>query len=270
MSSFFPIFSVPAGEAAAHPGVMHRMHQGEVAGILVRDVYTPQQCAELVGRLERGEHKVMRSSFPPPFKSHFLGANLNLLPPDMRPYFAAVPDFHRALSDLFAGLPDLRQHLASLFSALDGGRAYRAAPGPDGEHMFTTLRANLPGGFLPPHFDDEAAERPGYRYVKPQITGDLYSFVLAFSSAEEGGALEVFDYDRGSTSYRMVDGPGSAAELVAQARDSLQIRLQPGEMILFRSGRVLHRLTPVGGQRTRWTACSFMAQARDGSFLCWG
>ena len=43
-----------------------------------------------------------------------------------------------------------------------------------------------------------------------------------------------------------------------------------GEMMIFNSGRYLHHVTPVIGPRSRWTACSFMAQSRDGDVICWG
>ena len=42
-------------------------------------------------------------------------------------------------------------------------------------------------------------------------------------------------------------------------------------MIIFRSGRFLHRLTPVIGRRARWNACSFMAPSVDETRVyCWG
>jgi hypothetical protein len=41
-------------------------------------------------------------------------------------------------------------------------------------------------------------------------------------------------------------------------------------MITFNSGRYLHRVTPVIGATTHWTACSFMADSRPGDVLCWG
>lgn len=270
MSNFFPLQTISADQAASHPDLLTKLWRDEINGLLVQDVYTAEQCATIAGRLERGQHRLIRSEFPAPFKSFFLGLNLNLLPPDLGPYFAQVEPFHRALDELFAGMPSVRHRVPSVLASLDDGRPYRAAPGGTTGHMFTTLRGHLPGGFLPAHFDDEQGHRPGYRFVAPQIASPLVSFVLAFSTAEEGGATEVFDFEHGNRTYRMVDGPNEASHLASQAKASRRIKLQPGEMVLFRSGRILHGVTPVGGQRTRWTACSFMAQSRDGSVICWG
>ena len=89
-------------------------------------------------------------------------------------------------------------------SALDGGLSYGPAPGPrpGTEYMFTTLRAHLQGGYIPPHFDDEQAARPSYRLLLPLIPPSLFSFVLAFSQAQEGGALELSISTRSSRASR--------------------------------------------------------------------
>jgi hypothetical protein len=53
--------------------------------------------------------------------------------------------------------------------------------------------------------------------------------------------------------------------------ERVSFRLEPGEMIIVHSGRYLHRVTPVVGKTVRWTACSFMAEAKAGDRVyCWG
>ena len=62
-----------------------------------------------------------------------------------------------------------------------------------------------------------------------------------------------------------------SVKIPGQVSVEINIRLAPGDLVLFNSGRYLHRVVPVGGARTRWTVCSFMAEARDGqSVHCWG
>ena len=52
---------------------------------------------------------------------------------------------------------------------------------------------------------------------------------------------------------------------------SVTFALPPGTLIVLDSGRWLHRLTPVQGSRTRWSACSFIACSRDERRqLAWG
>jgi hypothetical protein len=272
MPSFFRTIIVPAADAAQRADVIRRMRREEFEGIILRDVYDPATCAELCGRLEEGRHGLVRTTFPAPFHAFFLGMNLNLTPADLTGYFQASPVFRERLTRLFAGATDLETRVTTLLSALDAGRRYHAAPGPRPgvDHMFTTIRAHLPGGFIPRHFDDEQDARPSYRLITPRIVSDLYSFVIAFSQAEAGGELEIFNLRHGGRQFRMVDGDADARHLSVEGVESVRFSLAPGEMIIFNSGRYLHSVTPVAGATTRWTACSFMADSRAGDVLCWG
>ena len=272
MSSFFRTRIIDAADAADHGDAIRRMRREEFDGLVVRGVYDAAACAKLCARLEAGRHGLIRTEFPGPFRAYFLGVNLNLAPSDLDGYFAAAAVFRTGLERLFSGLPDLQSRVASLLGQLDDGRRYRPAPGPQvgSAHMFTTLRAHMPGGFIPVHFDNEQAARPSYRLLMRDLAADLFSFVLAFSQAEGGGALEIYNLRHGGRSFRMVDGAEEAGRLDLAGVESVQWRLAPGEMILFNSGRYLHRVTPVEGAATRWTACSFMAESRGGDAYCWG
>jgi hypothetical protein len=137
--------------------------------------------------------------------------------------------------------------------------------------MFTTIRAHLPGGYIPAHFDDEQAARPSYRLLMPLIQHKLFSFVLAFSKAEEGGALEIFNLKPTQDGQRIAVGDRSAAKPDLDSVERVAFRLDPGDMIIFNSGHHLHRVTPVVGSAVRWTACSFMAESKAGDRVyCWG
>lgn len=273
MATFFKLAEISADACAHHATAIRQMRAGVFDGLLIRGVYLPQDCATLCERLEADQHGLPRTDFPPVMRAFFLGMNLNLTHPDLRAYFAAAPGFAQGLTRLFAGMNDLQPRLTSLFSALDGGRIYRPAPGPQPglDHMFTTLRAHRPGGFIPPHFDNEQAFRASYRLINQSVSGDIFSFVLGLSIAETGGALEIFNLTHDGQAWRMSDQGRNAADIPLDGVERVSLRLAPGDLVLFNSGRYLHRVVPVGGARTRWTVCSFMAEARDGqSVHCWG
>jgi hypothetical protein len=272
MPSFFRTVVIPAADAAHRADAIRRMRREEFEGIILQDVYDPATCAALCARLEEGRHGLVRTAFPAPFHAFFLGMNLNLTPPDLTEYFQAAPVFRERLTRLFTGAIDLETRVTALLSALDAGRPYLAAPGPRPgvDHMFTTLRAHRTGGFIPRHFDDEQASRESYRLIMPHVVSDLFSFVLAFSRAEAGGELEIFNLRHRGRRFRMVDGEADARHLSVEGVESVTFRLAPGEMIIFNSGRYLHSVTPVIGATTRWTACSFMAESQTGDVLCWG
>ena len=73
----------------------------------------------------------------------------------------------------------------------------------------------------------------------------LFSFVLAFSQAEEGGALEIFNLKPEQEGQRIAAGDRSAAKPDLDGVEKVSFRLDPGDMIIFSSGHYLHRVTPV-------------------------
>lgn len=271
--SVFQTVTIEASDAPAHPDAIRRLRANEIDALIVRNVYTGAECARIVARLEAGDHGLIRMNFPAAMRSFFLGMNLNLSPEDLGQYFAEAPRFHQRLGELFGPGADPTTRIPALLSRLDRDRPYRPAPGPESgqQHMFATLRGHLTGGFIPPHFDNEQMFRPSYRHVCQAIGQDLFSFVLAFSQAEAGGALEVFDMHHQGRAFRMADGPRDASHLDLGGVPSERFRLAPGEMILINSGRKLHRVVPVEGPRTRWTACAFMAESKSGDVVyTWG
>jgi hypothetical protein len=219
MSSFFRTVTMPAADVAQRADAIRQMRREAFEGIILRNVYDPATCARVCGRLEDGRHGLMRTNFPAPFHAFFLGMNLNLTPPDLTDYFRLAPVFRERL----AGLIDLELRVTSLLSALDGGRRHRAAPGPEPgiDHMFTTLRAHRPGGFIPQHFDDEQEGRPSYRLITPNIISDLFSFVVAFSQANAGGELEIFNVRHRGRRFRMADGEDDAKHLSLEVSRAL-------------------------------------------------
>lgn len=271
--SFFPTATVAAEEAGKSPHILTQLRAREIDGIIVKQVYDRAICDGVCAELESGRHGLIRTDFPAKFAAFFYGINLNLTHPDLKEYFAEAPAFRDGLSRLFPGELDLERRVTRLLSSLDQGCDYAVAPGPHSgtNYMFTTIRAHLPGGYIPPHFDDEQASRPTYRHLLSLIRMKLFSFVLAFSQAEEGGALEIFKLKPDKDGQRIAVGDRSAAKPELDGVEKVSFRLEPGDMIIFNSGHYLHRLTPVVGARTRWTVCSFMAESKTANRVyCWG
>lgn len=271
--TFFRTLAIEARDAAATPSALTSLRAREIDGVLINHVLDRPTCQAVCAELERGPPGLIKSEFPAKFNAFFYGINLNLAHPDLGAYFAEAPRFRAALAGLHGGALDLEARVSSLLSALDGGRSYSAAPGPrpGTSYMFTTLRAHRPGGYIPAHFDDEQAARPSYRLLTPLIKTKLFSFVLAFSKADSGGALEVFNIHPGKDGSPIVANDRSAAKPDLETAEKVSFRLNAGDMIVFNSGHHLHRVTPVVGANTRWTACSFMSERRDGDGVyCWG
>ncbi|MCA8884370.1 MAG: 2OG-Fe(II) oxygenase [Rhodobacteraceae bacterium] len=271
MGNFFRIETVDAEGPLPGTAPLAALRAGALHAVLLRHVYPAQAMAEAVQKLDANAPGFVRSDFPAAFKAFFYGLNLNLAAPDLAPYFAAEPAFRAALAGLLR--PDAETRITGLLQALDDGRRYCAAPGPHpgARYFFTTLRGHGTGGFIPPHFDNESALRPSYRHLAGLIDPGIFSFVLAFSRADAGGALEFFNLraEDHAARFRNVDGPSPPPSV--EGVEKVAIRLAPGDMVVLNSGGYLHRVTPVEGPQTRWTACSFMAPSLSGDrVLCWG
>lgn len=271
--AFFQTVTIAFENVGQSGDLLTRLRRRDIDGVVVTGVYDAATCDRVKAQLEDNHAGLIRTDFPAKFAAFFYGINLNLAHPDLKDYFAEVPRFRDGLAKLLSSGPDLETRLTSLMSALDGGRPYTAAPGPRPgmEYMFTTIRAHLPGGYIPPHFDDEQAARPSYRLLMPLIEHKLFSFVLAFSKPHEGGALEIFDLQPTQQGQRIAVGDRSVYKPDLDTVERVSVRLDPGDMIIFNSGHYLHRVTPVVGPVVRWTACSFMAEAKGGDRIyCWG
>lgn len=270
---------VPAAEAARHQTALADLREGRLTAILLRGVYpadTMERATEQLEQAARGSGVmagVRRTTFPDKFNGWFYGQNLNLLAGGLPEYFAEEPDFVRRLDAIFPAEQGFAGRILSLLTALDEGRAYRAAPGPEpGErYHVTTIRGHGPGGYIPPHCDNEQALNPSYDHLLTLVRDDLFSMVLAFNRPQGGGVLEVYDHVV-PVSARVPIAAGSTVLRPNLSRcRSLLLPLAPGDLVVVDSGRHYHRVTPVEGTTTRWTACSFMSHALDRrAVYCWG
>lgn len=272
LAGFLRAVELDAARAHTQPQHFAALRRGELQAILVHGVYPAAVLEDVVARLADNAPGFLQTRFPEKFRSFFYGRNVNLAAPGLPGYFAEAAAFRERLAALFPA-PGFEAHVGGVLAALDGGRPFVAAPGPrSGErYMFTTLRGHLEGGYIPPHVDNEQRLRPSYRHLSSLVDLHMTSFVLALTQADAGGALEVFDYRVAPEDARLLSDDHAQARPDPARFASVRFRLPPGTLIVLDSGRLLHRLTPVEGTRPRWTACSFMARARDGAATyCWG
>ena len=262
------------GPGAVLPNTaFERLRDGSADVILVDEVFSKDICAKIVDSLEKSPDRFEVTEFPGPFRSFFLGRNLNLNDPNLEDYFKAAQRFESDLLQFGAGFGlDIAARLVEVLSELDGGHTFEAAPGPGASrHFFTTFRGHRPGGYIPAHFDNEQSFRPSYRYIAEATEGDILSFVVTLAEAEAGGMLELYDLLSTDLAVEHRNDDDLAHKPDLNKLKSHLVHVPAGSMVIVRSGRRLHRVAPVEGSRTRWTLCSFMASAKTGGRnFCWG
>lgn len=273
------MLDIPVAEAARHPAAVADVGEGRRTAVVIRGVYAADVMARATEQLEEATHGrgamagVRATTFPEKFNGWFYGQNLNLLTGGLPGYFAEEPDFVRRFDAVLPPGQGFAERVLPLLSTLDGGRPYRAPPGPEpGErYHVTTIRGHGTGGYIPPHCDNEQALNPSYDHLLTLVRDDLFSMVLAFNRPQGGGVLEVYDHVV-PVSARVPIAQGSTVLRPDLSRcRSLSLPLDPGDLVIVDSGRYYHRVTPVEGTTTRWTACSFMSHSLDRrAVYCWG
>lgn len=264
LGGFLQALDLDATDAAAHAGAFDELRRGTLQAVVLQGACTPAAAQAALARLQAHDPPFLRTSFPAPFRSWFYGRNISLAHPQLHGYFEEAALFTAQLARLDSGHGPMLPRLLALLSVLDDGRPFTAAPGPaPGQHyMPTTLRAHESGGFIPAHFDNEMRLRPSYRHLEALLEPAIQSFVLTLDPGEAGGALEVFDLRCDPEAAQLHNDDRGAPLPPLEQAASVSFRLPPGAMVVVDSGRLLHRVTPVQGERRRWTACSFMARER--------
>lgn len=145
---FFRYLEMHGTEIGSFPGVFDQMRRGTLQGALVHEVFTPEECGEVIERIQTHTPPLLQTWFPEVFHSCFYGRNLNLSPPDLRPYFGEAEVFNRQLEAVFPAGRGFACQVARILSSLDGGRHFHAAPGPKAgqNYMGATIRCHDLGG----------------------------------------------------------------------------------------------------------------------------
>ncbi len=270
--NFFRCVELDVSALGRYSHSFEQLRTGQAQAILVHNVLTAEQSEAVIQSIETSRPPMLQTWFPKPFRSCFFGRNLNLVGPDLSEYFAEATQFNQQLEQVLAHVGGFRAGVSDVLSQLDGGRVFRPAPGVSkGQaYMATTIRRHDEGGYIPAHCDNEFVLRPSYRHLVSIAQPHIYSFVLALTLPEAGGALEVFDYRAPAIGTALMSDDAHHQPDISSL-DKVSLRIPQGTMAIFDSGCYLHRLSPVEGRVKRWTLCSFMSRSKHSDEMyCWG
>ncbi len=251
---------------------LNKLRQQQVQGVLIHQIFNESELATIVDDLSKHKTPFVESHFPDAFKSHFYGHNVNLCPPDLTSYFDDAITFQDQLSAYPNEEIDVASRIQQVLSTLDNGRPVTAAHSNlnDQDYMFMTFRHHEPGGYIPAHCDNEFFVRPSYEELCELCQPDIYSYVLCLAEPESGGRTLVYDYTLPNVTHTLMSRD-HREKPDTSVMDYEAVSIPAGSMFVFDSGRHLHALEKISGNRSRWTACSFMALTNDESELyCWG
>ncbi len=266
----FSIVTIDAGELARHGDALDEIMSGEsYSALIIRNVFAAPALATVVERLQRDDTALIGRASP-----YYTGKMFGRILPherDLDGYFAECATFPDASRALFQGCgPDFQSRLEAVLAALAGGKPVELARTPDGRiYQAFSIREMLPGAFIDVHYENEAFDAPPMQPLLEQLDApQQLSAYLALAVPESGGELYVYPLrgsDPETAAIRQLDRTAEStyAQLAAIAPPSA-LTTGVGDLLIFDAGRHFHRVTPIGGRRSRWTMGSFVGRARTG------
>jgi len=252
------LLDVPAGDLTAASDAFGRLSRKEIFGVLVRGVFDAAMLERLSEELIAGRDTLPRSKLPEKYRLEFRGMGLDIAGPKLDGYLEAAATFRRELPNT-PGASEVLSGIERVVSGLTGGRTLGVPACEGREYTPFTFRQILPGGCLPPHWENEHVPRPAYEHLRTLIDGNMISLLCPLAIPEAGGQVVAYDL-RWPDDGRFAKP--TAEEL--ESRHGAPILPPPGDMVMFDSGRYYHEVTPVQGARARWTIGLFAALSRDG------
>jgi hypothetical protein len=277
----FDFLDLDAQEIHERPTAIAEILEGTRQGLIIRDVYSPEQVAVIAGRLERGEPGLAADPFrksahlaDPP---RIYGRTLNNCAADLGQYCADGAEFRLRCRELFRDVPDFEERMTEIFGALTGLPVeVPAGPEPGQIYAPSTIRLLPRGHGITPHADNSLYDKPQAWHLSTLTEPALLSFFLTLSLPQSGGELVVYalewgDFRPGSdTANRLHVARGETTligDAAAHVRTFASMSFKPavGDLLIFDAGRYFHEVTP--GDSARCTIGGFMAPSRDNQRL---
>jgi hypothetical protein len=263
---FMRFETIDVSEVDHFPDAIREMYAGTLGGLVIRNVYAPEEMARVAAMLEAGTTDYPRTSFPARFNAHFFGRCLDGSEPELDLYLEDAERFRTETLAIFRGSAPFEDRMEETFRALAGGRAVELPRFRDRAYAPATIRILLENGQIGTHCGNEAATRPAYTHLNEIIDrGDQISFFLTLQEPEAGGELVVYSLkwtDIDGT--RIVGGRSNVNDLLGEA-EWMAISPRAGDLLLFDGGRYFHRVAKVKGKTTRFTIGGFMMFDRAGA-----
>jgi hypothetical protein len=252
---------IDAADVHRYPDALREIYRAERGGLVVRGVYSKEEMAEVVSRLESGQNDFPTMVLPPTQKSSFFGLCLEGNDPTLQSYLAAAERFREQTVKVFAGMEPFESRMERLFACLAGGRRVELARFTDGRaYTPATIRILPVGSQLATHCGNEMFLRPSYGHLNSIVDNyDQISYFLTLQEPEEGGELIIYDlkWAEVGPEHILPDQRSNVGSLLADSQ-WMAVRPSAGDVLMFDGGRWLHRVDWIKGSRTRWTMGGFM------------
>ncbi len=249
-----------------YPNALREIYNGDRGGLVIQGVYSKDEMARVVDRLDGGQDKFPLMHLPPNQGSYFLGLCLEGGDPTLVDYLNSAERFREETLPVFSDMAPFEERIEGIIGTLAGEREVQLARYSDGRaYTPATIRILPDGGQLAPHCGNEMYNRPSYEHLNSFVDNhDQLSYFLTLQEAEEGGGLIIYSlkWNEVGPDHILPDERSNVGALLGEA-EWMEVRPTAGDVLIFDGGRYLHRVDWVHG-RTRWTMGGFMMFDQSG------
>lgn len=258
----YDLVELDVTELVDYPNIMKDIYDRKIYGIIVHNVFSPEEASTIVERLEGTKSSLRWRKF---FNASIYGQPL-LISQELNQYCEEAAQFQREFRELFSGLIDYESRITKILSAISGGRSVKVPTAPSGNsYSPVSIRVLEENQFIGSHFDNQFLHNlPAYQHLSTILElEDHFGCFTVLKAPDAGGEVVLYDLDWSNTENGILKD-GQPIESVIEKCDQMSIRLDAGDMIFHRGGRIYHGISPVEGSRQRITIGSFVSFSSDG------
>ncbi len=257
---------IHVSEVKNYPNALHEIaFDRKFEGIIIRQVFTEELMKRVVERLENNEgdmnsiwiSKMAKESCAK--APYMYGQSIIGSEPDLKKYYACSSAFRQGCRILFQGHPDFEEKVESVFYNLSDGRPIQIPTSLEGDtYTPATIRVLPDNHEIDLHVGNDFPDFPESSHLKTLINvTDQLSYFIPMSLPKAGGELIVYNLecqtnDEIIAAYHLDDS-------IMDKYESIVLKPNLGDMVLFDGGRYYHRVTPIVGDNPRRTIGGFLA-----------
>ena len=237
------------------------LYTDDLDGIIIKNVFS---CKEI--ETARKHIESLSPEFEQIIYGEKFGFSLMEATNDLNQYFQKASDFRLQLNQIFAD--EFETRIFNIFNHLHSLKNIKFLDRKNDDICIPAqIRIVHPGkGGLKAHTDNEFFERyrvyHNLKEIKKDV--DILSYFIVIDKPEKGGELVLYDLLREQTTLSMKQ------EFYSCQRDSFlnnfrkqYINPDIGDMVIFNSWRIWHKVADFDGSKNRITVGGFLARSQD-------
>ena len=237
------------------------LYMSDLDGIIIKNVFSTKEIETAKKHIES-----LSPEFEQTFFGEKLGSSIIEATTDLDKFFQKASDFRLLLNQIFAD--NFENRILNVFNSFHSLKNVKLLERKNNQICIpASIRIFYPNkGGLPAHTDNAVFENYGvynhFKEIKKHV--DILSYFIVIDKPEKGGELVLYDLLREQTTTSMKKLLNSCQK--DNFLDSFRkqyINPDIGDMVIFNSGRIWHKIADFDGDKNRITVGGILARSQD-------